>query len=53
MRKFKLLKDLPWAKAGKVFEEENECICINEDQQHDWVFLRTKHYPEWFKEIKE
>ena len=61
MKKYKLLKDLPFAKAGEIFEinrgEIDDCITLyrNEEQIHQFKVGNnaSEMFDEWFEEVKE
>lgn len=59
MKKYKLLKDLPYAKAWAIYEEQtdwtyktNDIVlsALKQDTLHELVLTKT---PEWFEEVKE
>lgn len=53
MKKYKLLKDLPFAKAGEIFESR----ILNDGKEYMfWGEIKTEkieNFDEWFEEIKE
>lgn len=59
MKKYKLLKDLPFAKAGEIFKEmhDDEAIVLapeNWDQHRQSIYIdEIENLDEWFEEIKE
>lgn len=55
MRKFKLLKDTPVAKAGCIFQEETMFYLNASAGSQDYHYLKrhVENNPEWFEEIKE
>ena len=59
MKKFKLLKDLPFAKAGDIFKGEleyGETVLFPEEYEHYKHKLSSDEFwdfSEWFEEIKE
>ena len=61
MKKYKLLKDLPFAKAGEEFSLHRggirDCITLYKNDEEVYQFKVGKNVPEmfdeWFKEVKE
>lgn len=59
MKKYKLLKDLPFAKAGDIFKgelENGETVLFPEEYEHYKHKLSSDEFwdfSEWFEEIKE
>ena len=59
MKRYKLLKDLPFAKAGDIFKGELECgttVLFPEDYENYKHKLSSDEFwdfSEWFEEIKE
>lgn len=59
MKKYKLLKDLPFAKAGEEFKEmhnDGRIVLAPEDwdqHRHEIDISDIKNFDEWFEEIKE
>jgi hypothetical protein len=54
MKRYKLLKDLPWIKAGVIFEEQKysgQITIIN--KEYNYLFRETEILPDWFEEIQE
>ena len=54
MKKYKLLKDLPWMKSWAIFKEKNYLgiTCITNDETN-YSFRETEILPDWFEEIPE
>lgn len=55
MKKYKLLKDLPYIKAGIIYEQDWNQY---KSEKQDWItdYLNKniiENNPEWFEEIKE
>ncbi len=52
-KKYKLLKDLPYAKAGKVFEvpEGEISVVITSAIDHNGYYLDPTDLSEWFEEV--
>ena len=61
MKRYKLLKDLPFAKAGEEFSLNRggirDCITLYKNDEEVYQFKVGKNVPEmfdeWFKEVKE
>ncbi|QXT26478.1 MAG: hypothetical protein HXK95_03605 [Candidatus Nanogingivalaceae bacterium] len=59
MKRYKLLKDLPFAKAGEEFKEmhnDGRIVLAPEDwdqHRHEIDINDIKNFDEWFEEIKE
>ena len=61
MKKYKLLKDLPFAKAGKIFCEEtgkrdgiSEITLVSENHITTPIWISDiENFDQWFEEIKE
>lgn len=59
MKRYKLLKDLPFAKAGEEFKEmhdDGRIVIAPEDwdqHRHEININDIKNFDEWFEEIKE
>ena len=59
MKRYKLLKDLPFAKAGDIFRGEleyGETVLFPEEYEHYKHKLSSDEFwdfNEWFEEIKE
>ncbi len=59
MKKYKLLKDLPFAKAGEIFKEmhDDEAIVLapeNWDQYRQSIYINEiENFDEWFEEVEE
>lgn len=58
MKKYKLLKDLPFAKAGEIFKEmhDDEAIVLapeNWDQHRQSIYIdEIENLDEWFEEVR-
>lgn len=48
VKKYKLLKDIPWCKAWTIFEVRKNYI-----EFWNWSFYEKDLTPDWFEEIKE
>lgn len=59
MKRYKLLKDLPYAKAGEIFKEmhDDEAIVLapeNWDQHRQSIYIdEIENLDEWFEEVGE
>ena len=57
MKKYKLLKEFPWAKVGNIYDENwRGYNCNNHDMIKEWIFDNESFNDllwEWIEEIKE
>lgn len=59
MKKYKLLKDMPFAKAGEIFKEmhnDGRLVLAPEDwgqHRHEIDISDIKNFEEWFKKVPE